>query len=285
MSYTDFIFTDYRRRVAELEASDNPLARGVAYIEGNLYPLHEARIPILDQGFLHSDLTYDVPSIWNGRFFRLDDHLDRFEKSLQKLRLRSSLDRHQIRQKLVEMAAKSGIRDAYVCMIVTRGLKFIRQYSPDEIENNLYLIVQPFVWVMGEEMQKTGGSAIIARDVRRVPPGAIDPTVGSGFNVCVIKDGVLRTPRRGVLEGVTRKTVMEVAKANGIECRLEDVPVSAAYDCDELLFVTTAGGVMPITTLDGAPVGTGEVGPLGKTIWKAYWEAHYDPMLSFAINY
>ena len=124
MSYTDFIFTDYRRRVAELEASDNPLARGVAYIEGNLYPLHEARIPILDQGFLHSDLTYDVPSIWNGRFFRLDDHLDRFEKSLQKLRLRSSLDRHQIRQKLVEMAAKSGIRDAYVCMIVTRGLKF-----------------------------------------------------------------------------------------------------------------------------------------------------------------
>jgi len=319
MSYTDFIFTGYRQRLADLQASSNPFAQGVAYIEGELYPLHEARIPILDQGFLHSDLTYDVPAIWDGRFFRLDDHLDRFERSLNRLRLRSPLDRHAIRQKLVEMAARSGIRDAYVCMIVTRGLKFIRQYAPEEIENNLYLIVQPFVWVMGEEVQKTGGSAIIARDVRRVPPGAIDPTVknlqwgdfvrgmfeardrgadypiltdgdgnlteGSGFNVCVIKNGVLFTPRRGVLEGVTRKTVMEVAKTIGIECRLEDVPVSMAYDCDEMLFVTTAGGVMPITRLDGAPIGNGAVGPVSKTIWKAYWEAHYDPMLSFAINY
>ncbi len=319
MSYTDFIFTGYRQRLADLQASSNPFAQGVAYIEGELHPLHEARIPILDQGFLHSDLTYDVPAIWDGRFFRLDDHLDRFERSLNRLRLRSPLDRHAIRQKLVEMAARSGIRDAYVCMIVTRGLKFIRQYAPEEIENNLYLIVQPFVWVMGEEVQKTGGSAIIARDVRRVPPGAIDPTVknlqwgdfvrgmfeardrgadypiltdgdgnlteGSGFNVCVIKNGVLFTPRRGVLEGVTRKTVMEVAKTNGIECRLEDVPVSMAYDCDEMLFVTTAGGVMPITRLDGAPIGNGAVGPVSKTIWKAYWEAHYDPMLSFAINY
>ncbi|RUX03026.1 class IV aminotransferase, partial [Mesorhizobium sp. M2A.F.Ca.ET.037.01.1.1] len=114
MAYTDFIFDGYRKRVAELEASDNPFARGVAYVEGELYPIHEARIPILDQGFLHSDLTYDVPSIWDGRFFRLDDHLDRFERSLKQLRLRSSLDRHGIRQKLVEMAARSGIRDAYV---------------------------------------------------------------------------------------------------------------------------------------------------------------------------
>ncbi|CDX45429.1 conserved hypothetical protein [Mesorhizobium plurifarium] len=319
MPYTDFIFDGYRKRLGELEASDNPLSKGVAYVEGELYPIHEARIPILDQGFLHSDLTYDVPSIWDGRFFRLDDHLDRFERSLKQLRLRSPLDRHGIRQKLVEMAAKSGIRDAYVCMIVTRGLKFIRQYSPDEVENNLYLMVQPFLWVMGEELQKTGGSAIIARDVRRVPPGAIDPTVknlqwgdfvrgmleardrganypiltdgdgnlteGSGFNVCIIKDGVLRTPKRGVLEGVTRKTVLEVAKANGIECHVEDVPVSAAYNCDELLFVTTAGGVMPITKLEGVAIGNGEVGPISKTIWKAYWEAHYDPMRSFAINY
>lgn len=102
MSYTDFIFPDYRKRVAELQASENPLSQGVAYIEGELYPINEARIPILDQGFLHSDLTYDVPSIWDGRFFRLDDHLDRFERSLKILRLRSPLDRDEIRQKLVE---------------------------------------------------------------------------------------------------------------------------------------------------------------------------------------
>lgn len=319
MAFTDFIFNGYRERLAALEASSNPLAQGVAWIDGEYQPINEARIPILDQGFLHSDLTYDVPSVWDGRFFRLDDHLDRFERSLAKLRLRSPLSRQQIHDTLVDMTAKSGIRDAYVCMIVTRGLKFIRQYSPEEIQNNVYLMVQPFVWVMPEAIQKTGGQAVITRTVRRVPPGAIDPTVknlqwgdfvrglleardrgamypilsdgdgllteGSGFNIAIIKDGVLRTPARGVLEGVTRKTVLEVAAAKGIPAHVEDVPVSAAYECDELLFVTTAGGVMPITMLDGQPIGNGEVGPISKDLWKGYWEAHYDPKLSFPITY
>lgn len=319
MSYTDHIFVDYRRRVKALEASNNPFARGVAYVEGQYVPLHEARIPLLDQGFLHSDLTYDVPAIWDGRFFRLDDHLDRFERSCAKLRLKSPLPRQEMRDRLVEMAAKSGIRDAYVMMIVTRGLRYVRQYAPEDCENFCYLMVMPYLWVMDEETQKNGGSAVIARTVRRVPPGAIDPTVknlqwgdltrglleardrgamypiltdgdaniteGSGFNVILIKDGRLYTPRKGVLEGVTRLSVLELAEKLGYPHVMDDVPVQLAYDCDEILFVTTAGGVMPITRLDGQPVGTGEVGPISKALWKAYWDAHRDPELSFAIAY
>ena len=319
MPYTDLIFPQYQRRLEELQASENPFAKGIAYVEGEYVPLHEARIPILDQGFLHSDLTYDVPAVWDGRFFRLDDHLDRFEQSCEKLRMRSPLGREEIRTRLIEMVAKSGIRDAYVMMIVTRGLRFIRQYSPEECENFAYLMVMPYLWVMDEATQKTGGSAIVARTVRRVSPGAIDPTVknlqwgdftrglmeardrgamypiltdgdtnlteGSGFNVILVKDGKLYTPKRGVLEGVTRKSVLAVAQAQGLACTIDDIPVSLAYDCDEILFVTTAGGVMPITTLDGLPVGDGRVGPISKALWKGYWEAHYDPALSFAISY
>lgn len=319
MSYTDHIFTEYRRRVEALEASENPFAQGVAYVEGEYVPLSQARIPILDQGFLHSDLTYDVPAIWDGRFFRLDDHLDRFERSCERLRLKSPLSRQEIRDQLVEMTAKSGIRDAFVMMIVTRGLRFIRQYAPEECENFCYLMVMPYLWVMNEETQKTGGSAVIARTVRRVPPGAIDPTVknlqwgdftrglleardrgsmypiltdgdanlteGSGFNIILIKDGKLFTPKKGVLEGVTRKTVLAAAEKLGYPYTIDDVPVELAYHCDELLFVTTAGGVMPITTLDGKPVGNGEVGPISKALWKAYWDAHYDPEISFPIQY
>lgn len=319
MSYTDFIFEDHRRRLAALEASDNPFARGIAWVEGAYVPVHEARIPILDQGFLHSDLVYDVPAVWDGMFFRLDDHLERFEKSCTKLRLRPPLTRAEIRDRLIDMAAQSGIRDAYVCVIVTRGLRYLRQYSPEECENFLYLMVTPFVWVMGEEVQKTGGSAVIARSVRRVPPGAVDPTAknlqwgdftrglleardrgamypiltdgdgnlteGSGFNVILVKDGTLYTPRKGVLEGVTRKTVLELAQARGLGTVVDDVPVTAAYDCDEMMFVTTAGGVMPVTTLDGAPVGDGTVGPVTRTLWRAYWEAHSDPRLTTPVNY
>jgi branched-subunit amino acid aminotransferase/4-amino-4-deoxychorismate lyase len=319
MSYTDHIFNGYRQRLAELRASNNPLADGVACIDGDYVPVHEARIPLLDQGFMKSDLTYDVPAIWDGRFFRLDDHLDRFERSCGLLRLNSPMPRAEIRDRLVEMIAMSGIRDAYVMMIVTRGLRYLRQYAPEDCANFCYLMVTPYLWVMDEEKQKTGGEAVVARTVRRTPPGAIDPTVknlqwgdftrglleardrgavypiltdgdtniteGSGFNVMLVKDGRLYTPRRGVLEGVTRKTVMELAERLGFPCSMDDVPVERAYDCDELFMVTTAGGVMPITRLDGQPVGDGNVGPVTKTLWKAYWDAHYDPAFSFAIDY
>ncbi len=181
-----------------------------------------------------------MPAVWNGRFFRLDDHLDRFEASMARLRLSSPIPRREIRDRLVEMASLSGIRDAYVMMIVTRGLRYIRQYAPEQCENFCYLMVLPYLWVMDPAVQETGGSAIVARTVRRIPPGAVDPTVknlqwgdftrgileardrgamypiltdgdanlteGSGFNVVLVKDRTLHTPRRGVLEGVTRRT-------------------------------------------------------------------------------
>lgn len=319
MSYTDYIFNDYRRRCAELEASTNVFAKGIAWVGEDYVPVAEARIPLLDQGFLKSDLTYDVPAVWNGRFFRLDDHLDRFEASMKKLRMKSPVPRQEIRDRLVEMTALSGIRDAYVMMFMTRGLRYVRQYAPEDCPNHCYLMVTPYLWVMGEEVQKTGGSAVVARSVRRVPPGAIDPTVknlqwgdftraifeardrgamypiltdgdgnlteGSGFNIVLVKDGKLHTPRRGVLEGVTRKSVLAVADKLGLPWVIDDIPVELAYDCDEIMFVTTAGGVMPVTVLDGNPVGDGQVGPITKAIWKGYWDAHSDPDYSFPINY
>ena len=319
MTTMDTLFAAYRRRTDALKASPNPLASGVAVIDGAFVPLAEARIPLLDQGFQHSDLTYDVPAVWDGRFFRLDDHLDRLERSCATMRLRIPLARPKLRDTVVEMVARSGIRDAYVSLIVTRGLKFVREVRPEHAVNHLYLYAMPFIWVMPPDMQITGGSAVVTRTVRRVPPGAIDPTVknlqwgdftrgvieagdrgatypilpdgdgniteGSGYNIFVVKDGVLRTPRRGVLEGVTRRTVLEIAAAKGWTTAVEEVPVGAVYDCDELFFTTTAGGVMPITELDGVPVGGGQVGPVAREIWEAYWHAHYDPNLSFAIDY
>ena len=96
---------------------------------------------------------------------------------------------------------------------------------------------------------------------------------------------MLRTPRLGVLEGVTRKTVLELAAAGGMRTMVGEVPVDDLYHCDEIFMATTAGGIMPITELDGAPVGGGQVGPVTRRVWEAYWEAHYDPALSFEIDY
>ncbi|KEF51862.1 uncharacterized protein A1O9_12200 [Exophiala aquamarina CBS 119918] len=311
----------YRQRKAELEkGADNAFAKGVAWVEGSLVPLHEARIPLLDQGFLHSDLTYDVPAVWDGRYFRLDDHLSRLETSCGKLRLRFPLPREEIRRILIDMVAQSGIRDAYVEIIVSRGFTSVREARlGDTSQNNLYMFVMPYVWVMEPEEHAKGGAAVITRTVRRTPPGSMDPTIknlqwgdltrgifeaadrnstypiltdgdahiteGAGYNIVLVKDGVIYTPDRGVLEGVTRKSVMDVAKANGIQVHLQVVPVELAYSCDEIFMCTTAGGIMPITSLDGQPVKDGKVGPVTIKIWHGYWALHYDPVYSFAVDY
>ncbi|KAB8072715.1 aminotransferase [Aspergillus leporis] len=320
MATMDKVFAGYNARKAVLDKSDNPFSKGIAYIEGEFVPLSEARVPLLDEGFMHSDLTYDVPSVWDGRFFRLDDHISRLSASCDKMRLKLPLSREKVKETLVNMLAKSGIRDAFVELIVTRGLKGVRGSKPEDLfNNNLYLIVMPYVWVMPPAMQYTGGSAIIARTVRRTPPGAFDPTIknlqwgdltrglfeaadrgadypfltdgdtnlteGSGFNIILIKDGVIYTPDRGVLEGVTRKSVFDVARANGIELRVEVVPLEQAYRSDEIFMCTTAGGIMPITRLDGRPIKSGEVGPITRKIWDDYWAMHYDDAYSFQINY
>ncbi|KAI9043605.1 aminotransferase class IV [Aspergillus affinis] len=319
MATMQSVFAGYNARQSVLQASSNPYAKGIAWIEGEYVPLADARIPLLDEGFMHSDLTYDVPSVWDGRFFRLDDHLTRLEVSCGKLRLKVPLPREELKRILVEMVAKSGIRDAFVELIVTRGLKGVRGTDPKDIVNRLYMFVQPYVWVMEPEIQSVGGGAVIARTVRRVPPSAIDPTVknlqwgdlvrglfeaadrgatypfltdgdvnlteGSGFNVFLVKNGVLYTPDRGVLQGITRKSVIDVARASRYEVRVETVPVELAYQADEIFMSTTAGGIMPITSLDGKPVKGGSVGPITKAIWDGYWKIHYDDNFGFQINY
>ena len=321
MFLTDQIYQGYNRRVAELEASPNPFAHGIAWTGGpDFVPIDEAKeVPLLDQGFLKSDLTYDVPAVWDGRFFRLDDHLDRFEKSLAKLRLTNPLGRQGLRNILVEMVATSGIRDAYVMMIVTRGLRYIRQTPPEDCVKHCYLMVTPYLWIMDEAAQQKGSSAVIARNASRIPSGAINASVknlqwddftrgilealdrgsrypiltdgdgnlmeGSGFNIVLVKDGKRYTPERGVLEGVTRKSVLAVADKLGIPWVIDNLPVGQIYNVDELMLVTTAGGVMSVTRLDGEPVGDGSVGPLTRALWKASWDDHYDPLVSFLINY
>ncbi|GCB23449.1 putative branched-chain-amino-acid aminotransferase [Aspergillus awamori] len=319
MASMNQVLTEYATRRATLEASKNPYAKGIAWVEGQLVSLREARIPLIDQGFLRSDLTYDVTSVWDGRFFRLDDHLSRLELACAKSRLKLPISRDEVKESLVRMVAQSGIRDAYVALIVTRGLQSVRGAKPEDLVNNLYMFVQPYVWVMEPEVQRVGGSAVVTRTVRRVPPGAIDPTVknlqwgdltrgmleaadrgsmypfltdgdghlteGSGYNIVLIKDGAIYTPDRGVLHGVTRTSVIDVARACGIQVYLEAVPVELVYRCDEIFMCTTAGGIMPITELDGKLVNGGRIGPITKKIWDGYCGMHYDPAYSFAVSY
>jgi len=295
------------------EDSAQPTREGVAYIGGQIVPIAQAAIPILDLGFLHSDANYDVVHVWNRRFFRLDDHLDRFEQGMAKLRMSLPFDRVRIRQILHECVRASGLDRAYVELICTRGMAAPGSRDPRDCENQFYAFVVPFAWVATQE-QRERGLAVHVSSVQRISPDSVDPTVknyhwldlvqglydaydhgaetallsdaagnvveGPGFNVFAVTRHALVTPKVGVLRGVTRKTALEIGAELGEELglRVEEraLPYAELVDAREVFVTSTAGGVMPVTTIDGRPVGAGVPGPVTREIRSRYWASHDD---------
>jgi branched-subunit amino acid aminotransferase/4-amino-4-deoxychorismate lyase len=301
------------------EQDDNPFAAGCAWIEGAYVPIGEARIPLLDTGFVRSDLTYDVAAVWDGRFFRLDDHLARLERSCERIRITPPFQREQVREIFFEVVRRSGLRHAYVEAIVTRGLQRAGERDPRALTPRFYAFAIPYVWLVQPELQAIGADVVVATKTRRIPTDSVDPTVknfhwgdltralfeaydrgasfpiltdgngsvteGSGFNVFALVAGRLVTSDRGGLEGITRKTAIEIARAQGLDVAVEDVPVGALYEADELFLTSTAGGIMPVATLDGRPVGDGKPGPITSRIRERYWELHHDPAYTLPVDY
>lgn len=300
-------------------ATDPALADGAAYVDGEIVPIGEAKISLVDTGFSRSDVTYDVVGVWDGAFFRLGDHLARFERSCRELRLDTGLDNEGIAEILMELVRRSGLREAYVETICTRGVSRAGNRDPRTFENRFYAYAIPYVWLLKPEDADVGMDAIVARTVRRIPTTSVDPTVknfhwgdltrglyeaydrgarypvlldadgnvteGAGYNLFALVDGRLLTPASGTLEGITRKTIMELAEREGIPAALVALPEADFRRADELFATSTAGGVMPITSLDGEPVGDGSVGPLTARLRDLYWEAHSDPRYITPVDY
>ena len=309
---------DGARSGAEVARKREAYADGAAYAEGRFVPVGEARVPILDWGFLRSDATYDVAHVWRGSFFRLEDHLDRFERGMVRLRMKPPEGREEISDVLLECVRLSGLRDAYVEMICTRGLPPPGSRDPRECANSFFAFAVPFVWIADPEKQETGLHAAISR-VRRIAPESVDPTVknyhwldlqmglfdaygrggetailtdaddnvveGPGFNVFALENGRLSTPNRGVLEGVTRKTVIELADGLGVPLEERAVASGELRRADEVFITSTAGGIMPVTAVDGEPVGDGGPGPVTLRLRAAYWGLHEDPRFSLPVRY
>jgi branched-chain amino acid aminotransferase len=308
-------YTDY-----ELDTSSE-FAGGVAWIEGEYLPASDARISIFDTGFGHSDLTYTVAHVWHGNIFRLGDHIDRLLDGARKLRLESLLSKDELATIAKRCVSLSQLRESYVNLTLTRGYgKRKGEKDLTKLTSQVYVYAIPYLWAFPPYEQIFGTSAIVPRHVRRVGRNTVDPTVknyqwgdltaasfeakdrgartailldadgcvaeGPGFNVVIVKDRKLASPSRNALPGITRKTVLELADSLGIEAVLRDVTSQELYDADELIAVTTAGGVTPITSLDGEAVGDGKPGPLTVALRDRFWALMDEPSaLIEAIEY
>ena len=275
-------------------------------MDGAYMPVGECRIPILDWGFLRGDATYDVVHTWQGRFFRLEEHLDRFTRNLGRLHYDIPYDRDGIAEVLHRCVALAGLEDAFVEMLVTRGIP--RNRDPRQSTNRFAVFAVPFVWILPQARHHDDGLRVIVSSIERIRSQAVDPTVknyhwldlvrglfeayeqggetavlvdargnvleGPGFNLFVLRDGVVATPDSGVLEGVTRATAIELLQRRGVEVQLREVHADELRGADEAFATSTAGGVMPIASVDGRALGER---PVTSRLLEDYWAAHADP--------
>ena len=294
------------------------LSKGAAFINDQYVPVAEASLPVLDWGFLHSDATYDVAHVWRGRFFRIDEYLDRFERSMKSLRMSVPYSREQIREVMFELVRRSGLRDAYVEIICTRGMPAPGSRDPRTCTNRFMAFAIPFVWIADEKLRAQGLNLLVSQ-YQRIAPESIDPRIknyhwldmvmglfeaydagadsavlvdavgnlveGPGFNVFVRRGERVITPARGVLEGVTRATVLELLVAENVQVSTELLPAATARAADEVFITSTAGGVMPVTRIAGQTVGDGLPGALTTRLNQAYWALHDDPDYTIAVDY
>ena len=301
-----------------MDSTAADFSRGVAFTEGNYVPVAEASISVLDWGFLHSDATYDVAHVWRGRFFRIDEYLDRFHASMERLRMSIPYSREQVKEIMFELVRHSGLQDAYVEIVCTRGIPAPGSRDPRSCENRFLAFAIPFVWIADDSLRAQGLNLLISQQ-QRIPPESVDPQIknyhwldmvmglfeaydhgadsavlvddagnlieGPGFNVFARHGDTVITPARGVLEGVTRATVLELLARENLKVSPELLPAATARAADEMFITSTAGGVMPVTRISGQAVGDGRPGKLTAKLNQAYWALHDDPEYSVAVDY
>jgi len=292
---------------------------GAAYLDGRFLPLAEARIPVTDWGYRRSDVTYDVVSVWNGAFFRLDDHLRRFRASMDYFRLHPSETIDDLRGILHELVRRAGLREAYVAMDCLRAAAAAgAARHPANARSYLLAYAVPYVWLMPREVIARGAHLIVAAN-RRIPPASVDPraknfhwadmtqalfeardagadnpvlldlegnvTEGPGFNVFAVTGGRIATPDRGVLEGITRLSVIELCARLRLPLEIRPVPVEELRAADEIFLSSTAGGVIGATRLDDRILGNDRPGPITERLHEAYWRLRSEGWHAEPIDY
>ena len=287
--------------------------KGAAWMDGEFIQLSEARIPVLDWGFLRSDATYDVVHVWKGRFFRLDKHIDRFFQSTEKLRMPCTVSRIDLKKILAGCVERSGLDNAYVEMIQTRGMSPNFERDPRKSEPRFIAFAVPFGWILKpEEFGK--GLDVLVSNRRRISPNSVDSSIknyhwldlvsgmfeaydnghdtviltdeenniseGPGFNIFCVDETGLNSPNKGVLEGITRQTVLDLAKELNVPFQLRPISLETLKSSNEVFATSTAGGIMPITKINGLPIGRGAPGEITRKLHKTYWDKHSDPAWS-----
>lgn len=268
----------------------------IAYLNGKFLPLEHAHISVLDRGFIFGDGVYEVIPVYAGKTFRLQEHLQRLERSLAGIALSNPLTRSEWESTIETLIAHNGGGDQSIYLHVTRGVAPRNHNFPAEIKHTIFLMSQPFK----DPEPSLGAAAITTVDNRwqrcdikaisllsnvllrqhAVEQGAVESilirdgwvTEGAASNVFIVEQGVVITPPEGafILTGVTRDLILEVLQAAQLPCRVAEISEPRLRQAQEIWVTSSTREIIPITTLDSQPVGDGKRGAVWETTWNLF---------------
>jgi branched-chain amino acid aminotransferase len=276
------------------------------YISGKYYDKEDAKVSVYDHGLLYGDGVFEGIRSYSGKVFRLGEHLDRLWNSAKAIRLTIPIGKEEMGGAIEETLSVNGIKDGYIRVVVTRGAGSLGLDPTHCIEPQV-IIITDRIALYPEQLYREGLKIVTVSTVRN-HPAALSPRVKSlnylnnilaklegmqagcsealllnhkgeiaectGDNIFLVRKGRLLTPPcdAGILEGVTRDTVIELARGAGIEVAEVSLTKHDVYIADECFLTGTAAEVIPVVMVDGRPIGNGKPGPMTQDLIRRFHE-------------
>ena len=273
------------------------------YLDGKFVPREEAKVSVFDHGFLYGDGVFEGIRAYNGRVFRLEEHLDRLYDSAKTIDLSVPVSKAEFGEIILETLRKNNLREAYIRPIVSRGVGDLG-LDPRKCPKATIVVIAVEWGAMYGDLYEKGLKAITV-SVRRNPAQALPPNVkslnylnnifakieanykggdeaiffdtngyvseGSGDNIFVVKNGeIITPPTLNNLRGITRVVALEIAASLGITVKEQNLGYYDLYSADEVFVTGTAAEVAPIALIDGRSIGSGRPGPVTRQLMAAF---------------
>jgi D-alanine transaminase len=269
------------------------------FLNGEFLPLEDAKVPVLDRGFIFGDGVYEVVPVYSKVAFRLEEHLARLERSLAAVGIRNPYTREQWRGFVASLVARQSFEDQAVYFQVTRGVAKRDHAFPKHAVPTVFMMANPLVPPAAAQVE-AGASAITARDNRWLrcdiksislignvllrelssEADAVETilfrdgklTEASASNVFVVKRGVILSPPKNelILPGITYDVVVELARANALPLEFREIAEAEVRAADEIWVTSSSKEVLAVVRLDGAPVADGRPGPVFRRMHRLY---------------
>jgi branched-chain amino acid aminotransferase len=276
------------------------------WITGQLYAKDDAKISVYDHGLLYGDGVFEGMRSYSGKVFRLAEHLDRLWKSAKAIWLEIPMTQEALAKAVNDTLAANGIKDGYIRLVVTRGAGSLG-LDPNRTSNPQVIIITDHIALYPQEFYEKGLSIITASTVRN-HPAALSPRIKSlnylnnimakieglqagcvealmlnhkgevaectGDNIFLVRAGQLWTPPldAGILEGITRDAVIELARDAGMVVREQAITRHDVFIADEVFLTGSAAEVIPVVKVDSRVIGDGKPGPITRDLTKRFHE-------------